>query len=98
MRPDPATEARLFGKLAMRGVLPREAVGELFAAAKAAAAAGQPVGLSALALRRGLIDKERLLLYFHTDGDEVPALPGYEFACMMGEGGTGCIYRVRLAP
>ena len=61
MKPDPATEARLFGKLAMRGVLPRDAVGELFAAAKAAAAAGQPVGLSSLALRRGLIDKERLL-------------------------------------
>ena len=97
MRPDPATEARLFGKLAMRGVLSREAVGELFAAAKAAAAQGQPVGLSSLALRRGLIDKERLLLYFHTDGDEVPALPGYAYVSKLGEGGTARVYRVRKA-
>jgi serine/threonine-protein kinase len=95
MKPDPATEARLFGKLAMRGVLPREAVGELFAAAKAAAAAGQPVALSSLALRRGLIEKERLLLYFHTDGDDVPALPGYEYVSKLGEGGTARVYQVR---
>ncbi|HZJ69581.1 MAG TPA: serine/threonine-protein kinase [Planctomycetota bacterium] len=97
MKPDPATEARLFGKLAMRGVLPRDAVGELFAAAKAAAAAGQPVGLSSLALRRGLIDKERLLLYFHTDGDDVPGLPGYEYVRKLGEGGTARVYQVRHA-
>ena len=95
MRPDPATEARLFGKLAMRGVLAREAVAELFAAAKAAAEQGQPVGLSALALRRGLIDEDRLLLLFRTDGDEVPALPGYEYLRKLGEGGTARVYQVR---
>jgi serine/threonine-protein kinase len=95
MRPDPATEARLFGKLAMRGVLPREAVGELFAAAKAASEQGQPVALSALALRRGLIDKDRLQLYFRTDGDEVPTLPGYEYLRKLGEGGTARVYKVR---
>jgi len=95
MRPDPATESRLFGKLAMRGVLPREAVAELFEAAKAAAEQGRPVGLSSLALRRGLIDEDRLLLYFRTDGDEVPTLPGYEYLNKLGEGGTARVYRVR---
>lgn len=95
MRPDPATEARLFGKLAVRGVLPREAVAELFAAAKAAAEQGRPVGLSVLALQRGLIDKDRLLLYFRTDGDDVPALPGYEYLRKLGEGGTARVYKVR---
>ncbi|HZL98955.1 MAG TPA: serine/threonine-protein kinase, partial [Planctomycetota bacterium] len=95
MRPDPATEARLFGKLALRGVVPREAVAELFAAAQAAAEQGRPVGLSSLALQRGLIDEERLLRYFRTDGDEVPALPGYEVLRKLGEGGTARVYQVR---
>jgi serine/threonine protein kinase len=95
MRPDPATEARLFAKLALRGVLPKERVAELFEQAKAAAAAGSPAGLSALALKVGLIDKARLLRYFRTDGDDPPELPGYSYVRKLGEGGTACVYAVR---
>ncbi|HTE06951.1 MAG TPA: serine/threonine-protein kinase [Planctomycetota bacterium] len=97
MRPDPATEARLFGKLAVRGVVPAEAVSRLFAEVAAARAAGQPASLSAAAVRAGLIDKERLLRYFQTDGDEVPELPGYAWVAKLGEGGTASVYRVRRA-
>jgi serine/threonine protein kinase len=95
MRPDPAAEARLFARLAMRGVLPKERVAELFDRARAAAKAGSPVGLSALALKAGLIDKARLLRYFRTDGDDPPDLPGYTYLKKLGEGGTACVYAVR---
>ncbi|MGQ0553803.1 MAG: serine/threonine protein kinase [Planctomycetota bacterium] len=97
MRPDPAAEARLFGKLAVRGVLSQEAVAALFAAAQAAAAAGQPASLSSLALRQGLLDKARLLQYFHTDGEDVPELPGYSYVRKLGEGGTAMVFLVRHA-
>ncbi len=97
MRPDPATEARLFGKLALRGVLPAEAVSRLFAEVAAARAQGSTVGLSAAAIRAGLIEKDRLLRYFQTDGDDVPELPGYSWVTKLGEGGTACVYRVRRA-
>jgi eukaryotic-like serine/threonine-protein kinase len=97
MRPDPAVEARLFGKLAVRGVLPPDAVGKLFAEVRAAREQGQDATLSGAALRAGLIDKDRLLQYFRTDGDEVAELPGYEYVRKLGEGGTACVYRVRRA-
>jgi len=97
MRPDPAVEARLFGKLALRGVLPAAAVSKLFAEVAAARAQGATVGLSGAAIRAGLIDKDRLLRYFQTDGDEVPELPGYTWVSKLGEGGTACVYRVRRA-
>jgi len=95
MKPDPATEARLFGKLVKRGVLPQAAVAALFEEARVAHAQGQETGLSALAIRRGLIDKDRLLRYFHTDGDDVPDLPGLAYVKKLGEGGTADVYRVR---
>ncbi|MHC5212307.1 MAG: serine/threonine-protein kinase [Planctomycetota bacterium] len=95
MRPDPATEARLFAKLAMRGVLPKERVAELFEQARQAAAAGEPVGLSSLALKAGLIERARLLRYFRTDGDDPPELPGYAYVKKLGEGGTAQVYAVR---
>jgi serine/threonine-protein kinase len=95
MRPDPATEARLFAKLAMRGVLPTERVAELFEQARVASAEGRPVALSALALKSGLIGKQRLLRYFRTDGDDPPDLPGYTYVRKLGEGGTAHVYAVR---
>ncbi len=97
MKPDPAAEARLFAKLALRGALPQAEVARLFEAARAARAAGQDVTLSALALRQGLIDRDRLVHWFRTDGDDVPELPGYAFEKKLGEGGTACVYRVRRA-
>jgi eukaryotic-like serine/threonine-protein kinase len=95
MKPDPAIEARLLGKLAVRGVLPQAAVAALFEEARALRAAGQEPGLAALAIKQGLIDKDRLLRYFHTDGDDVPDLPGYAYVTKLGEGGTADVYRVR---
>jgi serine/threonine protein kinase len=95
MRPDPQTETRLFAKLVMRGVLPKDEVGALFAEAQRLREAGQDVTLSALALRRGLIEKDRLLRYFHTGGDELPDVPGLAWVCKLGEGGTADVYRVR---
>ncbi len=97
MKPDPATEARLFGKLVRRGVLPQDAVAALFEEARAAHAQGLEAGLSALAIRRGLIDKDRLLRYFRTDGDDAPDLPGLSYVKKLGEGGTADVYRVRRA-
>jgi eukaryotic-like serine/threonine-protein kinase len=97
MRPDPATEARLFGKLALRGVLPADAVSRLFADVAAARAQGAALSLSGAAIRAGLIGKERLLRYFQTDGDDVPELPGYAWVNKLGEGGTASVYRVRRA-
>ncbi len=97
MKPDPAAEARLFAKLALRGVLPQEQVARLFEEARAARAAGQDATLSALALRQGLIDRDRLVQLFRTDGDDVPELPGYGYVRKLGEGGTACVYRVRRA-
>jgi serine/threonine-protein kinase len=95
MKPDPAAEARLFAKLALRGVLAKEQVARLFEEARAARAAGQDATLSALALRQGLIDRDRLVQLFRTDGDDVPELPGYAYVRKLGEGGTACVYRVR---
>jgi serine/threonine protein kinase len=95
MRPDPATEARLFAKLAVRGVLPQAEVAALFEEARRLHAAGQEATLSALALRKGLIDKDRLLRYFRTDGDDLPEIPGLQFVRKLGEGGTADVYRVR---
>ena len=95
MRPDPQTETRLFAKLVMRGVLPKEAVGALFAEAQRMREAGQDVTLSALALRQGLIEKDRLLRYFRTGGDDLPDVPGMSFVCKLGEGGTADVYRMR---
>ena len=97
MRPDPAAEARLFGKLSLRGVLKPQDVAELFKEARASQAQGQPTSLSSLALRRGLIDKDRLLHYFHTDGEEAPELPGYAYVRKLGEGGTANVFLVRKA-
>ncbi|MBM3984835.1 MAG: serine/threonine protein kinase [Planctomycetes bacterium] len=97
MKPDPAAEARLFAKLALRGVLPQERVARLFEEARAARAAGEEATLSALALRQGLIDRDRLVQLFRTDGDDVPELPGYSYVRKLGEGGTACVYRVRRA-
>jgi len=97
MKPDPSTEARLLGKLALRGVLPQAAVAALFEEARALRAAGGEPSLAALAVKRGLIDKDRMLRYFHTDGDDVPDLPGYAYVCKLGEGGTADVYRVRRA-
>ncbi len=95
MRPDPATEARLFGKLALRGLLPADSVEKLFSALRAAHAAGQETSLSSLALRAGLMDKDRLLFWFRTDGEDVPELPGYEYVKKLGEGGSALVFRVR---
>src|SRR5262245_20969473 len=95
MKPDPSTEARLLGKLALRGVLPQAAVAALFAEARALRDAGQEPSLAVLAIKRGLIDKDRLLRYFHTDGDDVPELPGYAYVAKLGEGGTADVYRVK---
>src|SRR5262245_62517690 len=95
MKPDPSTEARLLGKLALRGVLPQAAVAALFEEARALRAAGGEPSLAALAVKRGLIDKDRLLRYFHTDGDDVPDLPGCTYVAKLGEGGTADVYRVR---
>src|SRR6185503_3032282 len=95
MRPDPATEARLFGRLALRGVLAQADVAALFAEAQRVHAAGQDTSLSALAVRRGLIDKDRLLRYFRTGGDDLPDVPGLSWVRKLGEGGTADVYRVR---
>jgi serine/threonine-protein kinase len=97
MPPDPQTEARLFGKLALRGVLPKEKVAELFELARRAADEGRQVSLSTLALSQGLIDKPRLSLYFRTDGEDVPELPGYRYVRKLGEGGTAMVFEVRKA-
>jgi eukaryotic-like serine/threonine-protein kinase len=95
MRPDPQTESKLFARLVMRGVLPKDRVAALFGEAQRLRDSGQDVTLSALALRAGLIDKDRLLRYFHTGGDELPDVPGYAWVCKLGEGGTADVYRVR---
>jgi serine/threonine-protein kinase len=95
MHPDPAAEARLFARLALRGVLPKEAVAKLFEQARAAAEAGAAVSLSELALKVGLIGKERLARYRCTDGDDPPELPGYTYVRKLGEGGTASVYAVR---
>ncbi len=97
MRPDPATEARLFGKLSVRGVLRAQDVAALFAEARALAARGEAPSLSSLALRAGLIDKDRLLRYFRTDGEDPPELPGYNYVRKLGEGGTASVFLVRRA-
>ncbi len=95
MRPDPAVEARVLGKLALRGVLPQQAVARLFAACAADGSAGRPGGLSGAALRAGLLDRERLLLYLRTDGEDVPELPGHVYVKKLGEGGTARVFLVR---
>jgi serine/threonine-protein kinase len=95
MRPDPAAEARLFAKLAKRGVLPAGDVATWFGQAREAAAAGEQASLSALALKSGLISKAKLLQYFRTDGEDVPELPGFTYLKKLGEGGSARVFRVR---
>ncbi len=95
MKPDPATEARVLGKLALRGILSRETVAALFEEARKAAAAGAPVTLSALVLKRGLLDRSRLAQYYRTDGEDVPSIPGHAYLAKLGEGGTAHVFRVK---
>jgi serine/threonine protein kinase len=95
MTPDPAAEARLFARLSLKGVLSRTDVQELFDETARSREAGKPVSLSALAIKRGLIGKARLALYFRTDGEDVPPIPGHDYLCKLGEGGTACVFRVR---
>ena len=94
---DPATEARFFGRLAVKGVIPREDVEALFSAAREASAAGRVPSLSALAIERGLIDEDRLAQLLKTDGESVPELPGHEYLSKLGEGGTANVFAVRRA-
>ena len=94
---DPSIEARFFGRLAVKGVLPREVVETLFQEARDAAQAGSPVSLAALAVRRGLIDKDRLTKLFRTDAEDVPDLPGHEYEKKLGEGGCANVFAVRRA-
>ena len=81
--------------LALRGVLPQAEVARLFEAVRAARATGQDATLSGLALRQGLIDRDRLVHWFRTDGDEVPDLPGYAWVRKLGEGGMSYVYEAR---
>ena len=92
---DPATEARVFAKLVRRGLLEQADVAELFAAARAAGEAGEPVSLSSLALRRGLLDKSSLSRLLRTDGEDVPPIPGRAYVAKLGEGGTAHVFKVR---
>jgi len=95
MRPDPAAEARLFAKLAKRGVLPAGDVATWFGLAREAAEAGKQVSLSSLALKSGLISKASLLQYFRTDGEDVPDLPGFVYLKKLGEGGSARVFRLQ---
>ena len=92
---DPATEARFFGRLAVKGVLQRGDVEQLFDQARAAAEAGKPVSLASLALRAGLIDKDRLTHLFRTDAEDVPDIPGHLYERKLGEGGSANVFAVR---
>jgi len=94
-RPSPEQEARLFGRLVTTGVLDASDVASLFERARRAADEGEPTSLSSLAIRSGLIEKDRLLHLFGTDGDDVPPVPGYRYVAKIGEGGTAGVYRVR---
>ena len=92
---DPATEARFFGRLAVKGILQRGEVEQLFDQARSAADAGKPVSLASLAVRQGLIDKDRLTRLFRTDADEVPDIPGHAYERKLGEGGSASVYAVK---
>jgi serine/threonine protein kinase len=92
---DPATEARFFGRLAVKGILQRGEVEHLFDQARSAANAGKPVSLASLAVRAGLIDKDRLTKLFRTDADEVPDIPGHVYERKLGEGGSASVYAVK---
>jgi len=92
---DPATEARFFGRLAVKGILQRGEVEKLFDQARNAAETGNPVSLAGLAVRAGLIDKDRLKQLFRTDADEVPDIPGHVYESKLGEGGVASVYAVR---
>ncbi len=92
---DPATEARFFGRLAVKGILQRGDVEQLFDQARAAADAGKPVSLATLALRAGLIDKDRLTHLFRTDAEDVPDIPGHLYERKLGEGGSANVFAVR---
>jgi serine/threonine-protein kinase len=92
---DPRAEARLFGRLAMKGVLPRATVEELFARARSRAEAGEAVSLCALAVGEGLLTEQRLQRLVATDGDELPPIPGHEVLRKLGEGGTANVFLVQ---
>ncbi|GJM22395.1 MAG: hypothetical protein DHS20C15_23100 [Planctomycetota bacterium] len=95
MNLDPASEARLFGRLAIKGHLQREQVETLFTQARAAQAAGAPVSLASLAIEAGWIDRDRLERLAATDGESVPELKGHTYLRKLGEGGTANVFAVR---
>ncbi len=95
MAPDLDTEMRVFVRLVRRGVLTEDAVRPLFQQVAAAQAAGKPVSLAGMAVKRGLIDKAAALLYLRTDGEDVPELPGWTYVSKLGEGGTAHVFRVQ---
>jgi serine/threonine protein kinase len=92
---DPTTEARFFGRLAVKGILTTEAVQGLFRQAAEAADAGRKASLSSLAVRGGLIDGDRLTRLFRTDAEDVPDIAGHAYERKLGEGGTALVFAVR---
>ena len=64
---DPATEARFFGRLAVKGILQRGQVEKLFDQARKAAEAGNPVSLAGLAVS-GRSSRQRSIETIVSDG------------------------------
>ncbi|MCB9899418.1 MAG: serine/threonine protein kinase [Planctomycetes bacterium] len=95
MTVEPPVHARLLGRLVLKGILRREDVERVFLDARAEAEGGGSPDLGEMLVARRLIDRDRLVLLAHTDGDDVPDLPGHEYVRKLGEGGTANVFEVR---